>query len=53
MMQHLRDYFINPLVYESTDAETELLKIDWKHLMKGDGTSITRQASTKCGPSSS
>ena len=40
MMQHLRDYFINPLVYESTDAETELLKIDWKQLMKGDGTSI-------------
>ena len=40
MMQHLRDYFVNPLVYESTDAETELLKVDWKMLMSGDGTSI-------------
>ena len=40
MMQHLRDYFVNPLVYEGTDAETELLKIDWKKLMEGDGTTI-------------
>ena len=23
MMRHVRDYFVNPLVYESTDAETE------------------------------
>ena len=37
MMRHLRDYFINPLVYESTDAETELLKVDWNKLMTGDG----------------
>ena len=40
IMQHLRDYFVNPLVYESTDAETELLKINWKKLMEGDGTAI-------------
>ena len=40
MMQHLRDYFVNPLIYESTDAETELLKVDWRKLMSGDGTSI-------------
>ena len=40
MMRHLRDYFVNPLVYEGTDAETELLKIDWKKLINGDGTSI-------------
>ena len=40
MMRHLRDNFVNPLVYESTDAETELLKVDWKKLMNGDGTSI-------------
>ena len=41
MMRHLRDYFVNlQLVYESTDAETELLKIDWKKLMSGDGTSV-------------
>ena len=40
MMRHLRDYFINPLVYESTDAETELLKVDWKKMVKGDGIMI-------------
>ena len=40
MMKHLRDYFVNTLVYESTDAEAELLKIDWKKMMSGDGTSI-------------
>ena len=28
IMRHLRDNFVDPLVYESTDAETELLKID-------------------------
>ena len=40
MMRHLRDNFIDPLVYESTDAESELLKIDWKKMMEGDGTKI-------------
>ena len=40
MMRHLRDNFIDPLVYESTDAESELLKIDWKTMMEGDGTKI-------------
>lgn len=28
MMRHLRDNFVDPLVYESTDAETELLKVN-------------------------
>ena len=40
MMQHLCDYFVNPLVYESTDAETESLKIDRKKIMEGDDTKI-------------
>ena len=40
MMRHLRSYFVNPLVYEGTDTETELLKIDWKKMMEGDGTKI-------------
>jgi len=40
MMRHLRDNFIDPLVYESTDAESELLKIDWQKMMEGDGTKI-------------
>ena len=40
MMRHLRDNFVDPLVYESTDAESELLKIDWKKMMDGDGTKI-------------
>ena len=39
-MRHLRDYFINPLVYESTDAETELLKMEWKKIMTDDGIMI-------------
>jgi hypothetical protein len=40
MMRHLRDYFVDPIVHESTDAETELLKIDWKIMMEGDGIKI-------------
>jgi hypothetical protein len=40
MMRHLRECFINPLVYESTDAETELLKIDWQAMMELDDTKI-------------
>ena len=28
VVQHLRDNFVNPLVYETTDAETELLGVD-------------------------
>ena len=40
MMRHLRECFINPLVYESTDAETELLNVDWQAMMELDGTKI-------------
>ena len=40
MMRHLRDHFVDPIVYESTDAETGLLKIDWKIMMEGDGIQI-------------
>ena len=40
MMRHLRDNFVDPLVYESSDAETELLKVDWQKMMEGDGTKI-------------
>ena len=42
MMRHLRDNFVDPLVFESTDAhaETDLLKIDWERMMDGDGTKI-------------
>ena len=40
MMRHLRDNFVDPLVYESSDAETELLKVDWQRMMEGDGTKI-------------
>ena len=41
MMRHLRDYFVDPIVYESTDAETELLKVDdWKQMMEGDGIKL-------------
>ena len=39
-MRHLRDNFIDSLMYESTGAESELLKIDWKKMMDGDGTNI-------------
>ena len=39
-MRHLRDNFIDSLMYESTGAESELLKIDWKKMMDGDGTKI-------------
>ena len=42
MMRQLRDYFVNRLVYESTDAETELLKIDWKKLMEGEMAPSTK-----------
>ena len=42
MRRHLRDCFIDPLVYESTDEETELLKVDWQAVMdmEKDGTKI-------------
>jgi hypothetical protein len=40
MMRHLRDNSVDPLVYESTDAEIELLKIDWQRMMEGDDTKI-------------
>ena len=33
MMLYLRDNFVDPLAYESTDAETELLKFDWRAMM--------------------
>ena len=40
MMQHLRDNCINLLVYETTDAEAELLGVDWVAMMLGSGTYI-------------
>ena len=40
MMRHLRDNFVDPLVYENMDAETELIKVDWQKVMEGDGTKI-------------
>ena len=39
-MRHLRDNCVDPLVYESTDAETELLKVNWTKMMEGDGSKI-------------
>ena len=40
MMQHLRNNFINPLVYETTDAEAELMGVDWVAMMLGSGADI-------------
>ena len=40
MVSYLRENFVVPIVYEDTDAETELGKVDWRLMMQGNGTSI-------------
>ena len=40
MMSYLRENFVVPIVYEDTDAENELGKVDWRLMMQGKGTDI-------------
>jgi hypothetical protein len=40
MMRHLRDNFVDSLVYESTDPEVDLQQVNWVSVMKGGGTEI-------------
>ena len=46
MMRHLRDNFVNTLVYESADAEVDLQHVNWDEVMKGGGTAINTSLDT-------
>ena len=42
MMKHLCDNFVDLLVYESTDPEVHLQRVDWDEVMRGGGTEIKK-----------